>query len=100
MGAAANRGTPPVLSSPDFAPYLEMIKKRVQSVWKYPEGMTGSHRINVIFILDRAGKLVRAEVADSTDPRLNNSALQAMRIASPFPPIPESLRSFQARRCG
>jgi TonB family protein len=71
-----------------------MIKKRVQSVWKYPEGMTGSHRINVIFVLDRAGKLVRAEVADSTDPRLNNSALQAMRSASPFPPIPESLKEL------
>ena len=92
--APGSGGAPSTLSSPDFAPYLEMIKKRVQSVWKYPEGMTGSHRINVIFVLDRAGKLVRAEVADSTDPRLNNSALQAMRSASPFPPIPESLKEL------
>ena len=82
------------LTSPDFAPYLEMIKKRVQSVWKYPEGVSGVHKINVVFVLDRAGKLVRAEVSDSTDPRLSGSAVQAMKTASPFPPIPESLRDL------
>jgi TonB family protein len=93
-GAADSGSPPPLLSSPDFAPYLEMIKKRVQAVWKYPEGLTGSHRISVIFVLDRAGTLVRTEVADSSDPRLDQGALQAMRIASPFPPIPESLKEL------
>lgn len=83
-----------VLSSPDFAPYLEMIKKRVQSVWKYPVGMSGSHRINILFVLDRGGKLVRAEVLDSTDPKLNSSAVEAMRTASPFPPVPDSLKDL------
>jgi TonB family protein len=82
------------LTSPDFAPYLEMIKKRVQSVWKYPEGISGIHKINVVFVLDRAGKLARVEVADSTDARLNSSAVLAMKTASPFPPIPNSLKDL------
>ncbi len=83
-----------VLASPDFATYFNMIKQRVEAVWKYPDGMTGAHRVNVVFVLDRAGKLVRAELLDSTDKRLNQSALEAMRKASPFPPLPASLKEI------
>jgi TonB family protein len=94
VGTTGAKGNLPALTSPDFGPYLEMIKKRVQAVWKYPDGISGVHQVNIIFVLDRAGKLVRAEVADSTDPRLASGAIQAMRTASPFPPIPESLREL------
>lgn len=82
------------LSSPDFGPYLEMIKRRVQSVWKYPEGISGTHQVNVLFVIDRGGKLARVEILDSSDPRIASSALQAMRQASPFPPIPASLKDL------
>lgn len=82
---------PAALSSSDFSAYLETIKQKVQAAWKYPEGISGQHKVDVLFILDRAGKLVRVEVLDSTDSRLNASCLTAMRTASPFPPIPDSL---------
>lgn len=93
-GTSAGKTNLPALTSPDFAPYLEMIKKRVQAVWKYPEGISGTHQVSIIFVLDRAGKVVRAEVAGSTDPRLASGAIQAMRTASPFPPIPDSLKEL------
>lgn len=82
------------LASPDFGPYLEKIKKRVESVWQYPEGLSGTHQVNLVFVLDRTGRLVRAEILDTSDPRLNSTALQAVRRASPFPPIPDSLREL------
>jgi len=94
FGTTGGKRSLPAVTSPDFGPYLEMIKKRVQAVWKYPEGITGAHQVNVIFVLDRAGKVIRAEVADSTDPRLATGAVQAMRTASPFPPIPDSLKEL------
>ncbi|MBI2090180.1 MAG: TonB family protein [Deltaproteobacteria bacterium] len=94
-GAERNRQAAP-LSSPDFTRYLEMIKKRVEGQWKYPEGIPGKHAVNVLFVLDRGGKLSRFEVLDSTDPRLERSAAQAMREASPFPPIPENLTEHLA----
>jgi TonB family protein len=78
----------------DFKQYLEQLKKRVQSVWKYPDGVSGKQRVAVVFTLDRAGKLVQAEVLESSDSRLNASAVDAMRRASPFPPIPESLKEL------
>lgn len=86
-GVTGLRGIP----GSEFDGYLDQIKKRVQSAWKYPDGITGVQKLQISFVLDRAGKLVRAEVIQTTDPRLNTSALEAMRRASPFPPIPQRL---------
>ncbi|MEX0803918.1 MAG: TonB C-terminal domain-containing protein [Candidatus Binatia bacterium] len=82
------------ISSPDFAPYLKMIETRVKSVWKYPPGLTGIHRLNIVFVLDKSGNLMRAEIVDTSDPRLNTSAVQAIRMAAPFPPIPATLKEL------
>jgi TonB family protein len=82
------------LSSADYSQYLSQLKKRVESVWKYPEGVSGVQKVAILFTLDKAGKLVRSEVLDSTDPRLNASAVEAMKRASPFPPIPETLKDL------
>jgi TonB family protein len=78
-------------SNLDFNRYLEQLERRVKSVWKYPEEVAGVQEVAVRFSLDRAGKLLQAQVLDSSDTRLNTSAIEAMKRASPFPPIPESL---------
>jgi TonB family protein len=82
------------LPSADYNQYLSQLKKRVESVWKYPDNVTGVQKVAVRFALDRAGKLTLAEVLESSDSRLNLSALEAMRRASPFPAIPESLKDL------
>ena len=82
------------LSSADYNQYLSQLKKRVESVWKYPDNVTGVQKVAVRFALDRAGKLTLAEVLESSDSRLNLSALEAMRRASPFPAIPENLKDL------
>ena len=84
------RGT----ASADYNQYLKLIENRVKSVWRYPEGVTGVQKVSVRFTLDRAGKLSQVEVLDATDSRINASALEAMRKASPFPPIPEGLKDL------
>jgi TonB family protein len=82
------------LSSADYNQYLSQLKKRVESVWKYPDGVAGVQKVALLFTLDKAGRLVRSEVLDSTDARLNASAVEAMKRAAPFPPIPESLKDL------
>jgi TonB family protein len=82
------------LSNADFNHYLNQLKKRVESVWKYPENVTGVQKVAIRFALDRAGRLTLSEVLESSDARLNASALEAMRRASPFPAIPESLKDL------
>jgi TonB family protein len=92
-GGGSNTGLKGIPAA-DFNQYLNQLKKRVESVWKYPEGVSGKQRVSVVFTLDRAGKLVRADVLESSDSRLNASAVDAMKRASPFPPIPESLKEL------
>jgi len=82
------------LSGSDYNQYLNQLKKRVQSMWKYPEGVSGVQKVAILFTLDRAGRLVQSEVLESTDARLNISAVEAMRRAAPFPPIPDSLKDL------
>jgi TonB family protein len=93
VGGGSNTGLKGT-SMEDYNRYFEELKKRVKSVFKYPDDVTGDHKIKVRFSLDRAGKLIRAEILDSSDARLNRSALDAMRRASPFPPIPPSLKDL------
>ncbi|MGH7854988.1 MAG: energy transducer TonB family protein [Candidatus Binatia bacterium] len=89
-GATGLKGMP----SADYDRYLSQLKKRVESVWKYPDGVGGVQRVAVLFTLDRAGRLVQSEVLESTDARLNASAVDAMKRAAPFAPIPESLKDL------
>ncbi|MFQ5852136.1 MAG: TonB family protein [Candidatus Binatia bacterium] len=90
---------PSAFSHPDFGPYLDVIVKRVRSVWKYPEG-SGTHVVRLRFVLDRGGRLARVEVLDSANSKLDSSAIDAMKRASPFPPIPESLKDLAGQDLG
>jgi TonB family protein len=92
-GGGSNTGLKGI-ANPDYNHYLQQLKRRVESVWKYPDDVTGVQKVAVRFILDRAGKLTLAEVLDSSDSRLNTSAVEAIKRASPFPPIPESLKDL------
>jgi TonB family protein len=92
-GGGSNTGLKGIPNS-DYSQYLNLLKKRVESVWKYPEDVTGVQKVTVRFALDRAGKLTQAVVLESSDSRLNASAVEAMKRASPFPPIPESLKDL------
>jgi len=78
----------------DYGNYLNQLKKRVESVWRYPDNVTGVQKVAIRFALDRAGKLTLSEVLESSDTRLNASALDAIKRASPFPAIPESLKDL------
>jgi TonB family protein len=96
-GTGTGGGSPTGLkgiSNSDYSQYLNQLKKRVESVWKYPDNVTGVQKVTVRFTLDRAGKLTQAVVLESSDSRLNTSAVEAMKRASPFPPIPETLKDL------
>src|SRR5215467_4005595 len=82
------------ISNGDLNQYLKQVENRVRSVWKYPEEVTGVQKLTIHFSLDRAGKLIQVEVVNTSDARLNASAVDAMKRASPFPPLPESLKDL------
>jgi len=88
------------LSNADLNQYLKQVENRVRSVWKYPEEVTGVQKLTIHFSLDKAGKLIKAEVVGTSDARLSASAVEAMKKASPFPPIPESLKDLANESLG
>jgi TonB family protein len=78
---------------PDFSEYFRLIERRVRSVWKFPEGLGGTTQtVKIGFALGPEGSLRDVRVLGSTSGTLNDSALSAMRQASPFPPLPVKFR--------
>lgn len=92
-GGGSNTGLKGIPSA-DYNQYLKQLERRVHSVWKFPDDVSGVQKVAVRFTLDKAGKLIQADVLESSDARLNASAVEAMRRASPFPPIPENLKDL------
>lgn len=93
VGGGSNTGLKGVPAA-DFNSYFNQLKRRVESVWKFPDGVSGLQKVGVVFTIDRSGRLIKADVLESSDARLNAGAMEAMKKASPFPPIPDSLKDL------
>ena len=98
-GSGTGPGRGPGLASintgdPDFSQYFQTIKDRVYAAWRYPKGLTGTHKLSLSFTLKRDGAVQSARVVNSTNTAFNESALAAVERASPFPPIPEKFRQL------
>jgi len=80
---------------PDFAPYLERLKRRVYNVWNYPEeagklGLGGE--VQLLFTLNKSGTLTNLRLVQSSGfPVLDSEALHAIQAAAPFDPFPPQM---------
>jgi protein TonB len=76
----------------EFTYYLLVIRNRIASVWAPPAGLvTGGRQIRavVFFRVTRSGELseIRLERASGV-PFFDQSALRAVTVANPMPPLP------------
>ncbi|MDY6852887.1 MAG: TonB family protein [Thermodesulfobacteriota bacterium] len=82
--------------APEYLSYLGRVKAGIARHWIFPPAArenreTGS--LTAVFTLDRAGKLLKIVVEKSSGhPALDQSALEALRGAVPFPPFPEHIK--------
>lgn len=86
---------------PKFKDYIEKIKRRILSVWRYPHdarpGLTG--RVSLEFSIERDGSVSKIYVLSSSGHNpLDEGAINAINRASPFPPVPSSLLVGNKRR--
>jgi TonB family protein len=75
-----------------FFYYLSMLRNRVSENWIPPYGAfeSESKRVVIAFRIDRQGSQYSARVEESSgDVLLDQSALRAVIVSSPFPPLPE-----------
>ncbi|MCD4654197.1 TonB family protein [bacterium] len=76
-----------------FMYYLSMMKNKISENWIPPFGSVSSEeskRVVVMFRVDRSGRIFSPEVEESSDDDLlDQSALRAVIVSAPFPPLPE-----------
>jgi len=76
-----------------YASYMKHIKDKIQGVWIYPEqarvnAMQGA--LLLLFTIDKNGNLDRVQLIRSSGyPILDKAAMEAIKDASPFPPLPK-----------
>jgi type II secretory pathway component GspD/PulD (secretin) len=88
----ANLITPSV--SEGYYGYLENVRNRIYYIAKstYPAGFRGKEDVKVLFTLTNDGGLKgEPEVVNGVDKELAKAAIDAVEIASPFPPFPKRM---------
>ncbi len=84
-------------ADPDFQEYFEKIKRIVYDIM-YPRVQTpGKNWVRIRFTLDASARPRNIGIVNSSNADLNEVALEAMRIGSPFPPIPAKFRALVGR---
>ncbi|MCC6642278.1 MAG: TonB family protein [Deltaproteobacteria bacterium] len=91
-GQAGGGAGPGCTESPEAEAYKEQVRVRMLSRWTLPDDVESNQAVRLRFKLDAAGSVLSAEVVGGGDPRLNQSAVDALRSASPFPPMNDRVR--------
>jgi TonB family protein len=77
---------------PEVLRYLDDVKVRTIERWVLPPGVGADLQVKLRFRLDAAGSPTSVNILAAGDNALGASAVDALRSASPFPPMPESAR--------
>jgi TonB family protein len=80
------------MQRPEVTTYLMTVKDRTLSRWVLPPGVDADRKVTLRFRLDAAGSASDVSVVRTEDNALGASAVDALRAASPFPPMTEDVR--------
>lgn len=82
----------------DYSAYMDKMKKDIQAKWKPPKGIE-QRRVGVTFRINRDGSIVDGTVVESSGVEsIDQSALEALKAASPIDPLPKGApRSVEIR---
>jgi hypothetical protein len=86
------------LESASVQRYLDGLRARTRQRWTVPAGVPPSAQVVLRFAVDAAGVATRTEAVDADNPALAESAVQALRSASPFPPMSDANRCLTDKR--
>jgi TonB family protein len=72
--------------------YLDDVEERTISRWVLPPGVQADQKVTLQFKLDAAGSATSVSLKRASDNALGASAVDALRAAAPFPPMPDAAR--------
>lgn len=79
-------------SRPEVVSYMQSIEQRTISRWNLPPGVRSNQRVTLRFRVDVAGSASQVSLVRADDNALGASAIDALRAASPFPPMSDPVR--------
>ena len=80
------------VDSGDAGAYLDQVVSRIMAVWRLPEKLDG-RKVIIHIHLERSGRVSNLRVEKSSgDKKFDDSAIEAVRTASPFRSVPESAK--------
>jgi TonB family protein len=88
---------PECLESPAVRTYLSEVRQRTYERWVLPPGVDAGRKVTLRFHLDIAGSASKVSIVKAEDNALGASAVDALRAAAPFPPMPEEARCLSQR---
>jgi len=94
---AATRPNPMCLAQPAVRSYLAEVQRRTYERWVLPPGVDAGRKVTLRFQIDVAGSTSKVSIVSAEDNALGASAVDALRAAAPFPPMPEAARCLAAR---
>ncbi len=78
--------------------YIDVIEGRTKKRWQVPEGTADDAKVVLGFTLDSSGAATKIGFQGDAQPALGNSAVAAMRAASPFPPMDDNVRCLAGKK--
>ena len=73
--------------------YMRILKEKIESIWKYPKAAVRQNRsgdLYIMFTIKRNGELGDVEILRTSGHRsLDMAAIQALKDAEPFWPLPD-----------
>lgn len=80
------------LALPQVRTYLDDVQTRTLDRWVLPPGVEADQHVTLRFQLDVAGSATNVSLVKASDNALGASAVDALRAAAPFPPMPAEAR--------
>lgn len=85
--SAADMGT--INKDLDFGPYMSKMKQSIQAKWVPPKGFDAK-RVVAVFSISKNGEISNAEIVEGSGAAsVDESAMAALKAASPLEPLPD-----------
>ncbi|RIL08225.1 MAG: hypothetical protein DCC71_00295 [Proteobacteria bacterium] len=97
-GTTLGGDTPDCDSRPEVRAYQEQIRQRTLARWVAPPSMQKSARATLSWQLDVSGSATSVKLVNASNSAVGNSVVEALRAASPFPPMSDRVRCLANRR--
>lgn len=85
-------------SRPEVAAYQAQVKERVRARWVAPPNLQAGLKATLSWQLDVSGSATSVKLVAAPTNEAGNSVVEALRAASPFPPMSDRVRCLANRR--